>query len=122
MKRLTILTTLTLYFLTVTETFAQSTVVIATPAQGYKDLGLFTGNVLTILYALSVLLLLFMIVYALVSAGSGGDKEAVGKARGTIINALIGIAILSVAFALAVVAGQFLGFNNITSLTIPAPG
>lgn len=103
------------------EALAQ-TVVIPTPQQGYKDLGLFIGNVLTILFAVAVFVLLFMIIYALVSAGGGGaDKEAVGKARGTVINALIGLAVLAVAFALAQVAGNFLGFNNITTIIIPAP-
>ena len=52
---------------------------------------------------------------------SGGDKEAVGKARGRIINALIGLAVLAVAFALAKVAAQFLGFPNISTDGIPIP-
>ncbi|MBI2314685.1 hypothetical protein HYU93_01330 [Candidatus Daviesbacteria bacterium] len=51
---------------------------------------------------------------------SGGDKEAVGKARGRIINALIGLAVLAVAFALANVAARFTGLN-LFDLTIPAP-
>ena len=51
---------------------------------------------------------------------SGGDKDNVGKARNRIINALIGLAVLAVAFALFKVAGQFLGFDT-TSFTIPRP-
>lgn len=101
--------------------FAQQTIVIATPAQGYKDVGVFIGNILTILFAIAVLVVLFMFIYSLVLAGSAGDKEGAGKARGAIINALVGLAVLAVAFALAVVAANFLGFDNITQLIIPGP-
>lgn len=103
------------------EVFAQETVVIATPAQGYKNLGAFIGNVLTVLFAIAALVVLFMLIYGIVSAGTAGDKEATGKARGAIVNALIGLAVLAVAFALAVVAGQFLGFSDLSKIIIPQP-
>ena len=51
---------------------------------------------------------------------SGGDKEAVGKARSKIINALVGMAVLAIAFAIFSLAGQFLGFST-TNFTIPTP-
>ena len=101
---------------------AQTTISVATPAQGYKDLGAFIGNVLTVLFTIAVLVVLFMLVWGAYEwITSGGDKEAVGKARGRILNALIGLAVLAVAYALAAVAAQFLGFNNITTIIVPAP-
>lgn len=94
---------------------------IVKPSQGYTDLGAFVGNVLNLAFALAVLLVLVMLVWgAFEWIASGGDKDTVGKARGRIVNALIGMAVLAVAFALAKVAGQFLGFPDITS-TIPIP-
>ncbi len=52
---------------------------------------------------------------------SGGDKENVAKARNRIINALIGLIVLAVAFALVRLLGQFTGLD-ITNLTVPTPG
>ena len=49
----------------------------------------------------------------------GGDKEAVGKARGRILNALIGLVILGVAFVIVRVAGVIVGVD-FTNLVLPA--
>jgi len=123
MKKLAALSTTAAYLLSSGRVFAQQTITVATPEQGYKNLGLFIGNVLTVLFAIAALVVLFMLVWGAYEwITSGGDKEAVGKARGRILNALIGLAILAVAFALAVVAAQFLGFNNLNQINIPAPG
>lgn len=122
MKKLAALSTTALYLLASAKVFAQQTISISTPAQGYKNLGAFIGNVLTVLFAIAALVVLFMLVWGAYEwIVSGGDKEAVGKARGRILNALIGLAVLAVAFALAVVAAQFLGFANLNSIIIPAP-
>ena len=89
---------------------------------GYSKIGEFISNVLSLAFALAVLTVLIMLVWgAFEWITSGGDKETVGKARGRIINALIGMAVLAVAFALATVAAQFLGFENLQKITIPAP-
>jgi len=96
-------------------------ILIEAPDKGYKTLGNFTTNVLTLSFGLAVLVVLVMLIWgAFEWISSGGDKEAVGKARNRIINALIGIAVLAVAFALARVAGQFLGFD-ISNISIPTP-
>lgn len=94
---------------------------INAPAQGYKDLGSFIQNVLTLAFSIAVLVVLVMLIWgAFEWIVSGGDKDAVGKARNRIINALIGLAVLAVAFALAKVAAQFLGFPDFT-IKIPSP-
>ena len=122
MKKLVALLTTATYLLTSTKVFAQTTITIATPEQGYKNLGVFIGNVLTVLFAVAILVVLFMLVWGAYEwITSGGDKEAVGKARGRILNALIGLAVLAVAFAIAVVAAQFLGFPNLNQINIPGP-
>ena len=50
---------------------------------------------------------------------SGGDKENVGKARSRIINALIGLLVLALAFLIARVAGQIVHID-IFNLKIPS--
>lgn len=88
---------------------------------GYSDIGKFVSNVLTLAFAIALLVVLVMLIWgAFEWIASGGDKDAVGKARNRIINALIGLAVLAVAFALATVAGQFLGFK-LTEIPIPTP-
>lgn len=101
---------------------AQTQIVVSPPPQGYKDLGNFVTNVLTLAFVIAILVVLFMLIWgAFEWITSGGDKEAVGKARNRIINALIGLAVLAVAYALTRIAGQFLGFDITQSLPIPTP-
>lgn len=88
---------------------------------GFSTIGDFIQKVMVLAFIVAVIVVLFMLIWgAFEWITSGGDKEAVGKARNRIINALIGLAVLAVAFALFQVAGQFLGFN-ILNVTIPTP-
>lgn len=99
----------------------ENPIIIDEPTKGFKTLGGFINNVITLAFAIAILVVLIMLIWgAFEWIVSGGDKDAVGKARGRIINALIGLAVLAVAFALARVFGQFVGFD-ITSITIPTP-
>ena len=123
MKKLAALSTSIAYLLASSKALAADPIVITKPTEGYTDLGVFISNVLTILFGVAVLVVLFMLVWGAYEwITSGGDKEAVGKARSRILNALIGLAVLAVAFAIAVVAAQFLGFENgLNSIPIPDP-
>lgn len=123
MKKLGFITASALSLLAPVQAFAQGTTInIQAPQQGYSDIGAFITNVMTLAFTLAVLVVLVMLVWgAFEWIASGGDKEAVGKARNRIINALIGLAVLAVAFALARVAAQFLGFPNLSQLIIPTP-
>lgn len=98
-------------------------IIITAPDKGYKTLGDFIGNLVIIAFSLGILIALVMLIWGSFEwITSGGDKENVGKARNRIINALIGLAVLAVAFALAQLGAQILGFKDITSgLPIPAP-
>lgn len=94
---------------------------ITAPELGFKNLGNFITNALTLAFGIAVLLVLVYLVWGAFDwITSGGDKDAVGKARNKIINALIGLAVLAVAYALAKVAAQFLGFD-IGNLAVPSP-
>jgi len=99
-----------------------NTIQVAGPAKGgFKTIGDFISNVLTLAFAIGILVALIMLIWgAFEWITSGGDKESVGKARNRIINALIGLAVLAVAFALAKVAAVFLGFE-LGNLTVPTP-
>lgn len=102
---------------------ANNKIIVSPPPQGYRDLGIFVTNVLTLAFGIAILVVLVMLIWgAFEWITSGGDKEAVGKARNRIINALIGLAVLAIAYALTRVAGQFLGFNILEGLPIPTPG
>ena len=121
-KVIAILSSLTYLFLA-SKAFAQEKIIVSPPPQGYKDLGAFVTNILTLAFGIAILVVLVMLVWgAFEWIASGGDKEAVGKARNRIINALIGLAVLAIAYALTRVAGQFLGFDlTQTGLPIPTP-
>lgn len=68
--------------------------------------------ILQIIYIFGGIIFLFMIVISAVQwIVSGGDKEAVGKARARITYAIIGIVVLSLAFVIAKLVGDITGFK-----------
>lgn len=70
------------------------------------------SNALLIVFiAAGLAVLVYLIIGAFRWITSGGDKEAIGKARGTIVNALIGLAILALAFFITVLFGQILNID-----------
>lgn len=108
------------YFLNASAAFAQ--IQISPPPQGYKDLGAFVTNILQLAFAVALVIVMFMLIWgAFEWITSGGDKEHVASARNRIINALIGLAVLAIAFALATIGAQFLGFQGLGNLPIPSP-
>ena len=89
---------------------------------GYSNIGNFVNNLITLMFIVATVIVLFMLVWGAIQwIFSGGDKDAVKAARDRIIHALVGFAVLAVAFAVAVLAGQFLGFNITQNLPIPTP-
>ena len=69
--------------------------------------------------AASLAVLIYLVIGAFRWITSGGDKDAIGKARGTIVNALIGLAILALAFFITVLFGSILGVNVFNLPKIP---
>ncbi|OGE25326.1 hypothetical protein A3C26_00665 [Candidatus Daviesbacteria bacterium RIFCSPHIGHO2_02_FULL_39_12] len=120
MKKLAFLTAIS-SFLTPSVVLAEN-IQITKPQQGFTTIGDFISKVLTFAFLIAVLVVLVMLIWgAFEWITSGGDKEAVGKARSRIINALVGLAVLAVAFALTRVAAQFLGFPDLNNIPIPSP-
>jgi len=78
------------------------------------------SNALTIVFiAAALAVLIYLIIGAFKWITSGGDKDAIGKARGTIVNALIGLAILALAFFITVLFGQILNINILDMPKLP---
>lgn len=89
---------------------------------GYGDISDFITKSIQLVFIVAIVVVFIMLVWGgLQWILSGGEKEAVGEARRRIVNALIGLAILAVAFAITQVAGTFLGINIFGNLPIPTP-
>lgn len=113
------------YLLSTSVVFAQENVKIKQPKQGidiFTDLGTVISNILTIFFSIGVIMvLIFLILGAFDWITSGGEKENVAKARSKILNALIGLAILALAFLIARIGGQIAGVD-IFNLQLPSLG
>ena len=121
MKKAALLGSSILSFLLPGKVAATTVLSIKAPEQGFRSVGNFITSALTLALAVAALTVLAMLIWgAFEWITSGGDKEAVGKARNRIINALIGLAVLAVAYALARVFANFTGLD-LTNLTIPSP-
>ncbi len=84
-------------------------------------IGTLLSNALTIVFVAAALaVLFFLIIGAFRWITSSGEKESIGKARGTIVNALIGLAILALAFLIVVVVGRVLNINILDLRFIPS--
>lgn len=123
MKKVTILSSIITALSIPVQALAQapSSIVVAQPDKGFKSLGNAISNLITIALAIAIIVVLVMLIQgAFEWIVSGGDKESVGKARSRIVNAIIGLIVLAVAFALARVSGQIAGFD-LSNLVIPTP-
>lgn len=96
---------------------------IVPPSQGIDpstQVGTVLSNALTITFIIAAIVVLFMLVWgAFQWILSGGDKEAVGKARSRITHALIGLAIVTLAFLIIQVVGQVLNINLLKLQGLP---
>ncbi len=80
-------------------------------------------NILTIVFVVAAIIVLFMLIAgAFQWITSGGDKEAVAKARGRITHALIGLVILALAYLILRVVGQLVGVDITTGQSLPKLG
>jgi hypothetical protein len=85
-----------------------------------RSVGDVISNALMIVFiAAGLAVLVYLIIGAFKWITSGGDKDAIGKARGTIVNALIGLAILALAFFITVLFGQILNINILDFQELP---
>lgn len=85
-----------------------------------RSVGDVISNALLIVFiAAGLAVLVFLIIGAFRWITSGGDKDAIAKARGTIVNALVGLAILALAFFITVLFGQILNINILDFQELP---
>jgi hypothetical protein len=92
---------------------------IADYPEGARGVENFTTIILAIIFSIASLIFLFMIVFGAVQwITSGGDKEKIAGARGRIVNAIIGLAILGLAFLIANIIGTIFGFGSITKTAL----
>lgn len=116
------------YFFAVSNAFAQ-TIQIKPPKTaegrdiGYADISQFINAALRLAFIIALIAVLVMLIWGAVEwIFSGGNKENYGKARDRILHALVGLAILAIAFAIVNFAGQFVGINILGGFEIPSPG
>lgn len=120
MKKLAPLVTLAGFLSLTKSAFAQ--IQIQRPGVGYANISDFINALIRLAFIIALIVVLIMLIWGAVQwIFSGGEKEAVAGARDRIIHALIGLAILAVAFALVVIAGQFVGIDLLGRLIIPSP-
>lgn len=97
---------------------------IKTPERGITtnaaNIGQVIGNALMIVYSIGALLVLFFIILGAFNwITSGGDKDKVKNARGYIVNALVGLALLALAALITNVLSRILGFGDVLNFQIP---
>jgi small-conductance mechanosensitive channel len=80
-------------------------------------------NGFTIAVVVAVILVLGFVIYgAFLWITSGGEKEKTGKSRKMITDALIGLAILALAFFIVRFFGAIVGVNVLENFNIPTLG
>lgn len=79
---------------------------------GSVGISTFLSNLITLIYTLAAIVLLFMLLWGAWDwLTSEGDKEKLQSAQRKIINAIIGILLFAITFAVIAVLGQFTGFK-----------
>jgi hypothetical protein len=87
---------------------------IGTPGNGATAINTFIQRVIQIIYMIGAIGFVFMLLWgALTMILNAGDKEALGNGRKRIITAIIGIAILALAFPILRVLESIIGIKFI---------
>lgn len=85
---------------------------VAKDSSGAGGISIFLSNLIALIFSLATVVLILMVLWGAFDwVTSEGDKEKIASARSKIINALIGILLFAVAFAVIQVLGQFTGFK-----------
>lgn len=78
------------------------------------------NRIIELIYLVAGIVFVFMVIISAVQwIMSGGDKEAVGKARSRLIYAIIGMTVLALAFVIIRVIGQITGFEFFRGQNLP---
>lgn len=96
---------------------------IPTPSAGVNpgaNVNQVFSNIITIIFAIAALaVLIYIIMGAFAYLTSGGDKEKTGKAVKSITSALVGLALLALAFLIVRIVGTLIHVD-ITHVQLPA--
>ncbi|TSC87862.1 MAG: Uncharacterized protein G01um10147_365 [Microgenomates group bacterium Gr01-1014_7] len=85
---------------------------IETDASGASAISMVLSNLVTLIYSVATIVLIFMILWGAFDwLTSGGDKEKLEHAKSRLINAFVGIMLFAVAFAIIQILGTFTGFT-----------
>lgn len=129
MKKLTALSSTVVAYLTLASLALAQKIQIEPPKTttnttvGYTNFSDFLNAAVRLAFIIALIAVLVMLIWGAIQwIFSGGSKEPLEAARNRIIHALVGLAILAIAFALVTLAGNFLGFNLLGEFTIPSPG
>lgn len=130
MKKISAIIASTGYLLATTAAFAQNSVrdtTITGSLPGVDPRRASIGSLITsalqiVFIAAALAVLIYLVWGAFKWITSGGDKDAIGKARGSIVNALIGLFILALAFFITVLVGQIVGIDILNLPRIPRLG
>ena len=88
---------------------------------GAGGISIFLSNLIALIYMLAAFVLIFMLVWGAWDwITSGGEKEKLEGARRKLINAIVGIILFAVAFAVIQVLGIFTGFKFFEGQKPPA--
>ncbi len=86
--------------------------IINKDSSGAGGISLILSNLITLFYSAAAIVLIFMLLWGAFDwMTSEGNKEKLESARNKLINAIIGIMLFAVAFAIIQVIGQFTGFK-----------
>jgi hypothetical protein len=98
----------------------QITLPTASP-YGFSDLGNAITNVLNLVFFFALILVLIYLVWGGIQwITAGGDKQGTEAARGKITGAIVGIIIVSVAFAIYRLLLVFVGASGTFAVSPPA--
>lgn len=129
MKKIAAITTSAIYLLNSGIVHAQTSnaanTIVKFPGFGVNPSERTIGDIIStgirIVFIIALLGVLIMLVVGAVQwVFSGGDKDALGKARSRITHALVGLLILALAFLLAVVVGNIVGINLLNLPALPS--
>lgn len=85
---------------------------IGSDPTGEQGISKLLSNMIALFYTAAAIVLIFMLLWGAFDwITSEGNKEKLESARNKIINAIIGIMLFAVAFAVIKVLGQFSGFK-----------
>lgn len=98
------------------------TIKVEAPLGGFRDIGTVINNLAKIIFIFAIVLVFLYFMYGGIRwITSGGDKAQTEAARNVLTAALIGFAVIALAFAIVRLIGTFFGIDIFGGFEIPTP-